>query len=421
MHEDRDIVCRPNETGVPFLQTAHVAQLPPPADKGWRNWLFMGGRGAGKTRAGAEWLRFSILYGGVARACLAGPTLGDVREVMLEGKSGLIMLDEDESARPAFSSSRRRAEWPNGAITQAFSAEDADSFRGPQFDAAWCDELAAWRDHDRVWDTMQMAVRTGITPRVLATTTPRPTHLIRRLVQGEAIVTYATTLDNANYLAPDFIQHVERTYGGTTLSRQELGGELIEDLEGALWSRSMIEAHRTNLPPDRFENVIVAVDPPITSTEASDACGIVIAGTATSKGGARQCFVLGDESVQGLRPMEWAQRVVQAAYTSGASSIVAEANQGGEMISSILEMVGCPCPVQLVHARLGKQARATPVAALYQQGRVSHIGTFPELEDEMCRFGAPGFSGSPDRLDALVWAVTSLILAPMGEPRLRFL
>lgn len=352
------------------------------------------------------------------RIALVGPTLGDVREVMIEGPSGLKGIETRSGRRPVYNVSRRRLEWPNGAKAYAFSAEDPDSLRGPQFDAAWCDEIAAWGHAEQVWDTLQMGLRLGPHPQCVATTTPRPVALVKRLVSGEAMVTHAATAANIAFLSEGFVEQVEARYAGTVLGRQELGGELIEDPEGALWSRSRLDHTRVHLGPDQFEDIVVAVDPPATSGPRSDACGIVAAGVAAEAGFGRRCFVLADASQRGLQPLDWAGRVDALAREVGASCIIAEANQGGEMISAVLASAGCKLPVRLVRARLGKRARALPVAALYGRGDVSHIGVLTALEDEMCRFGAEGFSGSPDRVDALVWAVTHLMLE-RAEPRVR--
>lgn len=376
----------------------------------------MGGRGAGKTRAGAEWLRFSVLHGGCARAALVGPTLSDVREVMIEGPSGLRSIAQPSEAPPRYEVSRRRLVWENGAEAHVFSAEDADSLRGPQFDVAWCDEVAAWPKGEAVWDMLQMALRLGDAPRAMVTTTPRPVALIKALVNDAGTaVTRAKTADNAANLAPGFLDVIERAYGGTRLGRQELDGELIEDLEDALWTRAIIEDARIGAPPG-LDNVIVAVDPPATSGPRADACGIVAVGT--SEAGVRG-FVLADASAQGLSPLEWAGRATALAVRMGAGSIVAEANQGGEMVRHALETAGCTLPVRLVHAKAGKTARAMPVAALYEAGRVAHVGVFGALEDEMCSFGAHGFKGSPDRVDALVWGLWSLMLDRKDAPRVR--
>jgi len=403
----------------PFLCLARPAQRPPRGP--WRTWLFIGGRGAGKTRAGAEWTRFAAVLGGCHRIALVGPTLGDVREVMIEGPSGLRWIEPDPAARPQYSVSRRRLEWPNGAVGLVFSAEDPDSLRGPQFDAAWCDEIGVWAQGETVWNNLQFGLRLGETPRCVATTTPRPVPLVKRLMGGEAMVTHSATRDNAEHLAAGFVDSVEAAYAGTALARQELMGELIEDIEGALWTRKSIDDNRIFTPPSDFDDLIVAVDPPTTSHRSSDACGIIAAGTRTAPGMRAHGFVLADATARGLTPSDWAARAVRLAHDCGASRLVAEANQGGEMLRTVFDSVGCEIPVELVHARLGKRARAVPVAALYAQNRISHVGEMNALEDEMCRFGTDGFVGSPDRVDALVWALTTLMLNAHGVPRIRAL
>ena len=381
----------------------------------------MGGRGAGKTRAGAEWVRFGALFGGFRRTALIGPTLGDVREVMIEGPSGLRTIEPANRERPHFNVSRRRLEWPNGAIASIFSADDPESLRGPQFDAAWCDEIAIWPYAERVWDNLQFGLRLGEAPRCVATTTPRPVPLVRRLVTGDTVITHSKTEDNAKHLAPGFVDEMKRTYAGTALARQELEGALIEDIEGALWRRSDIEAHRVRHCPAKFTDIVVAIDPPTTHHQHSDACGIVAVASAQSDGFGEKCFVLADASAQGLMPSDWAARALALARDVGASRMVAEANQGGEMVRSVLLGQGCHLPIDLVHARLGKRARALPVAAAYAQGRVSHYGVFSALEDEMCRFGTDSFTGSPDRVDALVWGVSTLLRPSTLAPRIRMI
>lgn len=403
----------------PFLADARTAQRPPRGN--WRTWLFVGGRGAGKTRAGAEWTRFAALQGLCQRIALIGPTLGDVREVMIEGPSGLRAIEPDPDQRPHYFVSRRLLQWPNGAVGLVFSAEDPESLRGPQFDAAWCDEIGVWVRGETVWNNLQFGLRLGEAPRCIATTTPRPVALVKRLMGGEAVVTHSPTRDNAAHLAPGFVDSVEAAYAGTALARQELFGELLEDIQGALWMRSHIDANRVMEMPSTFDDLIVAIDPPTTSHSHSDACGIIAAGTRTAVGFAEKAFILADASARGLTPGDWAARAVALTQTHGASRIIAEANQGGEMLRTVLESVGCPLPIELHHARLSKRARAAPVAALYQQNRVSHVGCLDALEDEMCRFGTDGMTHSPDRVDALVWAVTQLMLNAQGVPRIRAL
>ena len=395
----------------PWLLMARDTQVPPPGP--WRTCVFMGGRGAGKTRAGAEWLRWSLRHAGCGRAALVGPTLHDVREVMIDGPSGLKWIEPRPAARPVYSVSRRILTYSNGAEAHVFSAEDPDSLRGPQFDVAWADEIAAWARGEASWDMLQFALRLGDAPRCFATTTPRPVPLMRRLLAEPGVaILKAATEENAKNLSPGFVAAMQAAYGDSVLGRQELAGEFLEDPDGALFCRSEIDAARV-AQAGWLEDVVVAVDPPTTSGPGADACGIVAAGRRAGQG-----YVLADASAPGLKPLDWARRAVLVCRETGAREIIAEANQGGEMVRQILESAGVEVPVRLVHARLGKRARAAPVAALYQQGRISHVGHLPTLEDQMCRFGADGFSGSPDRVDALVWAVWALLL-DAGAPWVR--
>ena len=401
-----------------FVLTARQAQCPPPGD--WRGWLALGGRGSGKTRAGAEWTRVSALFGGCGSIALIGPTLHDVRETMIDGVSGLCRISRPGEEPPAYEASRRRLVWPNGAVAQAFSAEDPDSLRGPQFDAAWCDEAGAWRQDIATWDMLQLGLRLGRRPRSVITTTPRRTPLIRRLMSDADIsVTRSSTRDNAGFLSPVFLAHIEATLSGTQLGRQELEGEFIDVEDGVFWTRAMLEAARAGALPDTFADVVVAVDPPVSIGPDADACGLVAAGTANAPGGGAHFWLIEDATIQGCSPVVWAQAAVDLAERVGASRIVAEANQGGELVRSVLRATGSLLPIQLVHAQLSKSARAAPVLALYERGRVSHAGHFPDLEDQMLEFGGAQASGSPDRVDALVWAIATLESAVGRQPRIR--
>ena len=273
----------------------------------------------------------------------------------------------------------------------------------------WCDEIAAWLRGQAVWDTLQMGLRLGADPRVMATTTPRPTPFFKALLAGpDTIIRRASMAENAANLSAGFVAAMEAAYGGSALARQEIHGEMLEDPEGALFSRRKIDDARVETPP-MLEDVIVAVDPPATSGAHADACGIIAAGVRNGV-----AYVLADASAPGLKPLDWARRAVVISREVGAREIIAEANQGGEMVRQVLESAGVDVPVRLVHARLGKRARAAPVATLYEQGRVAHVGLLPELEDQMCRFGAEGFRGSPDRVDALVWAIWALPMDRAG-------
>jgi phage terminase large subunit-like protein len=392
-------------------------QLPPQGIE-FRNWLVLGGRGAGKTRAGAEWIKalalgiFEPVFRRCERIAIVAPTYAEARLVMIEGVSGLLSVHHDEE-RPRYEPSKRTLTWHNGSIAQIFSAEDPNSLRGPQFDAAWCDELAKWKHAEEAWMNIQMALRLGDVPQAVITTTPRATKLVRELLSDAAtVVTRSRTLDNANQLAPSFLKDVMSRYGNTALGRQELDGELVSDDPSALWKRETLELHRRRTAPD-LKRIVVAVDPPATSHAKSNACGIVCVGLGVDG----RCYVLEDASVKRMRPLQWAERVVTVFKRWQADRIVAEVNQGGEMVRELLLQIDKDVPIKSVHASRGKQSRAEPVAALYEQGRVSHVGGFAALEDEMC--SAIGEGQSPDRLDALVWAVTELMLRKLNEPKVR--
>ena len=405
---------------------ARTDQLPPARaanGREWTQWLILGGRGAGKTRAGAEWVRGVALgLPGFAREpamriALIGETMADVRDVMVEGVSGILRAHRREE-RPIFTPTRRRIVWPNGAIAQLFSAEDPEALRGPQFECAWLDELGKWRRGQECFDMLQFGLRLGRHPRQVITTTPRPSAIIKRiLADGRSAVTRAATLMNGANLPPEFIEAIVARYAGTRLGRQELDGELIEDRADALWTRDMIEAARaTEAPPLR--RVVVAVDPPASSHARADRCGIVAAGID----GDGVIYVLADESLAAARPAAWARVAVALYHRLEADAVVAEVNQGGDMVAAVIAEADPDTPVRKARATRGKYLRAAPVAQLYEQGRVRHVGAFAALEDEMCDFGPTGLSNgrSPDRLDALVWALTDLALGPkQREPRVR--
>jgi phage terminase large subunit-like protein len=403
-----------------WLHRARPDQLPPAGD--WTTWAMIGGRGCGKTRAGAEWVdalaRGDPAFSSepVGRIALVGETYHDVRDVMIEGESGLLNLPGRHRARPAWLPSRRRLVWGNGAVAQAFSAEEADSLRGPQFGAAWCDEVAKWRAAETVFDMLQFGLRLGTRPRSLVTTTPRPVPLIHRLLADpRTVVTTARTRDNAENLAPDFLSAVVGRYAGTRLGRQELDGELIADRPDALWSRETLEVYRVPAAPE-LSRIVVAVDPPASSGIRSDACGIVAVGRRGD-----DAFVLADASLPRATPRAWAEAALALYRRLEADTLVVEVNQGGEMATAVLNQCDPTVPVVPVRASRGKYLRAEPVSLLYARGRVHHVGALPALEDEMCDFGPGGLSSgaSPDRLDALVWALTHLLLDDPAEPRIR--
>ncbi len=391
-----------------------IEQQPPPGD--WRTWLLMGGRGSGKTRAGAEWVQ-TLATGPQAkglRIALVAETLGDAREVMIDGVSGICRIAGSKA--PDFEITRRRLVWPSGAVAQIFSSEDPESLRGPQFHFAWCDELAKWKHAEETFDMLQFGLRLGNDPRQLVTTTPRPVPILKRLIaDADTRLVRMSTHDNAGNMAPGFIAALESRYGGTRLGRQELDGELIEDREDALWKRADLEAitHRFT---GALRRIVVGIDPPA-GQGPNSCCGIVVAG----EDGQGRAVVLADCSATGKSPAGWATEAVKAYRRFAADRVVAEVNQGGEMVAAMLKSIDETLPLTQVRATRGKFLRAEPVAALYEQGRVTHAGRFVELEDQMCDFGPEGLSSgrSPDRLDALVWALTALLLEGRGEPRVR--
>ncbi|MCB9956919.1 MAG: DNA-packaging protein, partial [Caulobacterales bacterium] len=336
----------------------------------------------------------------------------DAREIMIEGPSGLRAIAPDCS-RPVFEASRRRLVWENGAEARLFSAEDPEGIRGFQFDAAWCDELCKWRYPEETWSNLQLALRLGARPRQVVTTTPRPMALLKRLMAAPTTaMTRASTYENCANLADAFFSEIAASYEGTALGRQELLGEVIDDIEGALWSWSMIEAARISAAPT-LDRVVVAVDPPASIGPDADECGIIVAGRS-----GESAYVLADWSVRGLSPRGWAERVIAAYSEFEADRIVVEVNQGGEMARAVIAAVDASAPVRAVHASRSKRVRAEPVAALYERGLVRHVGAFTALEDQMTSFTGEG--ASPDRLDALVWAVSDLMLRKRsGAPGVR--
>ncbi|MEO0439906.1 MAG: terminase family protein [Pseudomonadota bacterium] len=396
-------------------------QMPPHSP--WSTWLIMAGRGFGKTRAGAEWVRAIAEQDGSARFALVGANYAECRAVMIEGDSGLLTIAPPDE-RPDWEPSLKRLRWDSGAEARIYSAAEPEALRGPQSSHSWCDEIAKWINNagqaEATWHNLKMGLRLGENPQAVLTTTPRPVPLVRALVKDpDVVVTHGRTQDNDLNLPPAFLTAMERDYAGTRLGRQELDGELIEELEGALWSRQMVEFCRVQeVPP--LDRIVIGVDPP--ASAHGDACGIVVAGIAGS-GSAVHGFILADCSVEQASPETWARAVANRAERSQADRVIAEANQGGAMVKSVLQAVSISLPVRLVHASRGKVARAEPVAALYENGRVHHAGCFPRLEDERCGLligGADEGPGrSPDRADALVWALTELMLAPARKPNIR--
>ena len=404
-----------NQFALNWRHQARPHQIPQFDD--WLIWLLLGGRGSGKTRTGAEWVREQVAIHGKSRIALVAPTFNDAREVMLEGESGLLNIGYP-SERPTFSPSRRRLEWPNGAAGYVFSSEDPDGLRGPQFDAAWADEFCSWAKPEETLSNLRLALRLGDKPQLVITTTPRPVPALKKLMQAKGLlISHGTTADNADNLAPTFLATMDEAYGGTRLGRQELGGEYIEDVEGALWTRAMLEQAYTKERPE-YSKIILAIDPPVTSSERSDACGLIVAGVV-GEGRRAKAYILHDGTVQGRSPEGWAKAAINVAQGWEVDYILAEVNQGGELVTSILRMFDPHIAIRTVHASRSKVARADPVAAAYEQGRVLHAGRFPALEDELAALGTQTQSRSPDRADALVWAVTELLLKSRGIPRIR--
>ncbi|MBO9453094.1 DNA-packaging protein [Tropicibacter sp. R16_0] len=417
---------------LPFLFEfwAMPHQLPPEGD--WRSWVIMGGRGAGKTRAGSEWVRSIVegskpLDGGQCkRVALIGETFDQVRDVMIFGDSGILQCSPPDR-RPTWKASERKLIWPNGAEAQAFSAHDPEGLRGPQFDGAWVDELAKWKKAGETWDMLQFALRLGDRPQVCVTTTPRNVGVLKTLLESPStVMTHAPTEANRANLAASFLEEVRARYAGTRLGRQELDGVLLQDAEGALWSSEQLETARKGEAP-ALDRVVVAIDPSVTSGAQADECGIVVAGVQM-KGPPQDWrgYVLADRTVRGKGPSGWAAAAIAAMDEFGAERLVAEVNQGGQLVEEVVRQIDPLVPFKAVHASRGKVARAEPVAALYEQGKVRHVGDLSELEEQMCQMTAHGFEGqgSPDRVDALVWAMHELMIAPAAQfrrPRVRVL
>lgn len=382
-------------------------QIEPPGN--WVTWLALAGRGWGKTETGAQWVRDRVKQGAKSIALVA-ETQKDLEEVMV----ARLLAVHPDSEKPSVRYKPVRVTWPNGAVAYGYNGTEPNQLRGPEFDTAWIDELAKYRYARETWDMLQFAMRgTAITPRQIVTTTPRPIELIKGMVagkEGPVHVTRGRTSDNKANLAATFMERVVGRYEGTRLGRQELDAEILGDLPGGLWSLSTLDTYRLREAPT-MGRIVVAVDPAVTATEASDDHGIIVAGLDDHRG-----IVLEDASIKGS-PLEWARRAVSLYRSWGADCIVVEVNQGGDMVAHTLRTVDPNVNIKEVRASRGKHVRAEPVAALYEQGRVAHVGAFPELESQMCQMTTVGYEGdgSPDRVDALVWAMTELFPG-MTEP-----
>ena len=389
---------------------ARPEQVPPVRDVPWQIWLILTGRGWGKTRTGAEWVRHRIEHCGALRVALVGATAADVRDTMIEGPSGLLACCPPWN-KPVYEPSKRRVTWPNGSVAVAYSADEPNRLRGPQHDSAWCDELAAWRFLQDAWDMLMFGLRMGDAPQCVVTTTPRPLPILRELLADpNTVVTRGALYENAYNLAPAFVQKTIAKYEGTRLGRQEIGGEVLDDVPGALWTRAMIDDARVREHP-RLVRVVVAVDPAVSSGDESDNTGIVVAGLGDDGHG----YVLQDATCH-VSPGEWAQRVVNCFDAHTADKVIGEVNNGGDLVEANLRTVRPNVPFKAVRASRGKQTRAEPVASLYELGRVHHVTPtgqdrgLMDLEDELCNWSPESMASSPDRLDALVWAITELML-----------
>jgi phage terminase large subunit-like protein len=395
---------------------ARPQQLAPKGD--WNTWVILAGRGFGKTRAGSEWVRSMVcgespLSAGKAhRVALIAETAADARDVLVEGDSGVLSV-HPKDFRPIYEPSKRRLTWPNGATATLYNATEPDQLRGPQHDLAWCDELAKWRYAAETWDMLLFGLRLGTSPQALITTTPRPIALLRKIMADEkTVITRGSTYDNAKNLAPSFLEQIKRKYEGTRLGRQELDAEILDDVPGSLWTREMLDKTRRKRGdklPD-MQRVVVAIDPAGKSqetavSEGTAETGIVVAGIGVDNRG----YIL-DDLTCSLSPNGWARRALSAFDMYQADCIVVETNQGGDMVKQTIQSVRPGVSVREVHASRGKVTRAEPIAALYEQGRVSHVGTFPELEDQMVLFTPLGIAGDTtgDRVDAAVWALSQL-------------
>jgi phage terminase large subunit-like protein len=384
-------------------------------DGDWVYWLILAGRGAGKTRTGAETVR--IWARNHTFVNLIGATRQDAREIMVTGESGLLAVCPP-AERPVFARAADRLEWPNGAISQIFSAEEPDRLRGKQHAKLWADELAAWRDPD-AFDQAMLGLRLGKRPQAVLTTTPRPSKLIKRLVgDPNAIVTRGTTFDNAAFLPDAYLQRIAAQFEGRALGRQELYGDIVEEAQGALWTRALLERQRLPAPRplEDYAEIVVGVDPPARSGARSDECGIIVVARTVG----REIHVLADLTSQGETPGQWSARVVEAYRHFRANRVVAEINNGGEMVAQVMRQHDAHLPVRAVTATRGKFLRAEPVAAAYERGAVFHCGLFAKLEDQLCAlvadFDSRAAGFSPDRADALVWAVCDLLGPGPAKP-----
>lgn len=386
---------------------ARPAQIAPPGD--WTTWLILAGRGFGKTRSGAEWVREKAETHEKVRIALVARTAADVRDTIIEGESGILAISHP-SFRPVYEPSKRRLTWPNGSTATTFTADEPDLLRGPQHHFAWADELAAWRYPD-AWDQLLFGLRLGARPQVVVTTTPRPTSLIRALAADPTTrVTRGSTYDNRANLAPAFVAQIVRKFEGTRLGRQELDGEILDDAPGALWKRDQLDALRVKAAPE-LRRIVVAIDPAVTSGDGSDETGIVVVGVGKDGHG----YVLDDLSGR-MPAVEWLRLAVREYRARKADRVIAEVNNGGDLVEASLRSVDPNISFKAVRASRGKVTRAEPIASLYEQGKVHHVGVLPALEDQLCGWDPALSDRSPDRLDALVWGLTELMVDGASQP-----
>lgn len=382
---------------------ARPKQLPP--DWEWYIWLLLSGRGGGKTRTGVELVR-KWAWEGFSPIALVGQTKADVRDTMVEVGDSAILKICPPWFQPDYESSKRRLTFPNGVLAIIYSGDEPEQLRGPQHQKAWVDELAKFKYPQEAWDNLMFGLRIGEKPQAVVTTTPKPIKVIKGLIADKrTAVTQGHTLENQDNLAPDFLKYILRKYEGTRLGRQELAGEVLDDNPDALWQRDQIESLRVTEHPD-LARIVVAIDPAVSTGEESSETGIIVAGIAPHMG-AMHGYILADLTIKGT-PKQWATAAVTGYHSNQADRVIGEVNNGGDMVESTVKTIDKDIPFKQVHASKGKYTRAEPVSALYEQGRIHHVGFFPDLEDQLCEW-VPG-DVSPDRLDALVWAITELML-----------
>ena len=389
---------------------ARLEQRPPQGD--WSNWLYIAGRGAGKTRTAAEWLALQAIRADKTRWAVVAPTFADARDTCLEGESGLIAVLNRYDELDQYNRSQGALTLKNGSRIKIFSGEEPERLRGPQHHGAWVDELAAFRYLQETWDQLQFGLRLGQHPQVVVTTTPKPRGLLKELMtrtDNTVVITRGSTFDNAANLAPTALLELRARYEGTTLGKQELYGEMIDVVDGALFTRQQIDDNRSDKPIGRIMSTVVSVDPAVTNNDSSDETGIVVCASDDQGNG----YVLADLTMKG-RPDQWANATINAFDQWKCDCIVVEVNQGGDMVAQTLRTVRSLLPIKEVRATKGKRLRAEPIAAMYEQGRIHHLGTFPQLEDQMCTW-VPDEGKSPDRLDAMVHGFTYLTSRGMSQ------